>query len=399
MDQFGGKQFAERTAHRVIASDAKQLFHAGVPGLHSAFQIDGQYADVERFDDVFAEVLEASDFEGFLFQRGVQLGIVEGNGYVTGDGLHQLNVIARKEIAVHRFAKPQNGNGVLANAAGNKVIKIELLEGAANGLADVSGAAGRLEENRSTGKFLPRGCDEGEIQRLAKAHAHGTSQAHRAGILLIFNKNSQAVDEKRLRDAIHHGTQHGLEPDFIRQGAAEFDQRAAVVKAIAVEEAVQARLNTFAERLKEKRGDHDGDHAGDRAAALQREDLGDQGHECKVNGSDRRGSRGIGQAAFENDVHVHQAIADDGVTKTQGNQDQAERGELHPGLRSGVEGKGQDVQQRKRQAARQGAAGEPLQLLTKHAGARAAETEIKDHAGAQEAESQETQLKLIERHT
>ncbi len=38
LDQFGRQQFAERTAHRIIASHTDQLFHASVPGLHSAFQ-------------------------------------------------------------------------------------------------------------------------------------------------------------------------------------------------------------------------------------------------------------------------------------------------------------------------------------------------------------------------
>ena len=168
LNEFRRKQFAQRAAHGVVASHAKQLLHAGVPGFDGAFQVDGQHADVQRFHDVFAEVLEASDFEGFLLERAVKLGIVECDGNVARDGLHQFNVVAGKKIAVYGLAKPENGNGVLANAAGNEIIEIELFEGAANGFADVSGGARRLKEKRSTRKFLASRRDETEIQRLAR---------------------------------------------------------------------------------------------------------------------------------------------------------------------------------------------------------------------------------------
>jgi hypothetical protein len=68
-------------------------------------------------------------------------------------------------------------------------------------------------------------------------------------------------------------------------------------------------------------------------------------------------------ATLEDDVYVHQAIADDGVAEAKRNEHQAERGELHPGLRGSVEDVRQNVKHGERQTARQSSTSEPLQLL------------------------------------
>jgi hypothetical protein len=55
--------------------------------------------------------------------------------------------------------------------------------------------------------------------------------------------------------------QHRLQVHFVGERAAEFDQRAAVIEAVAIEEVVQPRLHPFAQRLKQEGGDDDGDDA------------------------------------------------------------------------------------------------------------------------------------------
>src|SRR5258708_2666674 len=83
----------------------------------------GEHADVEGFNDIFAKVLEAGDFESFLFERAVELRVVESDGDVAGNRLDQLDVIAGQKISVDRFAKAENRDGVLADTAGDKVVE------------------------------------------------------------------------------------------------------------------------------------------------------------------------------------------------------------------------------------------------------------------------------------
>ena len=98
-------------------------------------------------------------------------------------------------------------------------------------------------------------------------------------------KNRQAIHQQRLRNAVHHRTQHRLEAHFIGQRAAEFNQRAPVIQPVAIEKAIQPRLNPFAERLKQKRRDDDGDHAAHRPGRLRVEICADQRDQREVNRS------------------------------------------------------------------------------------------------------------------
>ncbi len=202
-----------------------------------------------------------------------------------------------------------------------------------------------------------------------------------------------------MRDAIHHRAKHGLQANFVCERTAKFNQRAAVVEAIAIEESVQPRLDAFAERLKEECGNHDGNHAAYGAGGLFVENLRDQRHQSEINRCHRGGRRRIRQAALENNVHIHQPIANDGVAKAQGDQHQAEGGKLHPRQGCGVKNVGNDVQQGEWQASRQRSASQPFQLLPQYAGARAPVTEIENQSGSQEVKTKEAEFQLIQFHS
>ena len=65
----------------------------------------------------------------------------------------------------------------------------------------------------------------------------------------------------------------GSKPDFVRERAAKFNQRAPVVQTVAVEETIEPSLNPFAEGLEKKCSDDDGDDAADGAVAGEWKDL------------------------------------------------------------------------------------------------------------------------------
>src|SRR6266567_895177 len=288
--QFFRQQRTELASDGFLARHAKKLLHARVPGFHQAFQINRQHPDVEGFHDILAEVLETSDLQGFLFERTVKLCVVEGHGKITG-------------------------NGMFADTAGDKVVEVELLERVPNGIADVSCRTGRLKKEPRAGKLGPGRLEESEIQRLGKAHAHRTGNAQLAGLHRVFHKNREAIDKQRLRDTVHDRAQHGVETHFVRQGASELNEGAAVIEAVTVEKAVQAPLNPCAERLKQKRGQDDSDHAADGAIRRRMENLSAQRDQGEIKCGDTGRCRGIRQAALKNNVHIHKSITNYGVAE------------------------------------------------------------------------------------
>ena len=114
--QIGRKHVLELAADGFVARHADQPLKLRIPGFHRAAEIHGQHADVQRFDDIFREILEPLDLRRFLFQGGVELGIVERDGQIAGDGEQQLDVLARQKVAVDRFPESQHGDRVVANA-------------------------------------------------------------------------------------------------------------------------------------------------------------------------------------------------------------------------------------------------------------------------------------------
>ena len=91
---------------------------------------------------------------------------------------------------------------------------------------------------------------------------------------------------------------------------------------------------------------------------------GDQGDDAEVGAKQQARGQRVGHAALEDQVGVHQPVADDGPTEGEGQKDDGEAGQIgEPAIRLPVEEIGNSVKERKRNDGQQSAAGEPLQLL------------------------------------
>src|SRR5260370_25229117 len=131
--QFIRQQGAELASNRFLARHSKELLHAGVPGLHDAVKVNGEHADVQGFNDVFAEILEAGDFECFLFERAVKLRVVQGDGNIAGNRLDQFDVVAGQKNSINYLSDTHYFHSLLTNTAGDKGGEGPLLERAAGG--------------------------------------------------------------------------------------------------------------------------------------------------------------------------------------------------------------------------------------------------------------------------
>src|SRR5580704_5725451 len=219
-----------------------------------------------------------------------------------------------------------------------------------------------------------------------------------AGIRGVFQEDGEAIDEKRLRDTIEDGGDEWLEANFVGERATEFDERAAVIEAVAIEKAVEASLNADAQRFDEESGDDNGDDGSGRARGETRtmSHFADDGDDGEVDSDDGRSSESIREAALEDDVYVHQAVADDGVAEAKRNQREREDADFHPRRGHTAEEERHDVEKQEWSDAGEGAAGDPLQLLAKDAARSAEVTRKENTSGEQEVGAEVCQFHLIE---
>ena len=98
--------------------------------------------------DIFREILQSLDLLCFLFEGRIELRVIQRDRDITRDGEEQFHIFSGQEIAVYRFAQPQNGDGVIADAARNEVMEVEMLDRAADRLAGFPRASAAIRKTR-----------------------------------------------------------------------------------------------------------------------------------------------------------------------------------------------------------------------------------------------------------
>ncbi len=165
-------------------------------------------------------------------------------------------------------------------------------------------------------------------------------------------KERHVLDGKRMHQPVANRAQHFIQIRLRSQFAREFDQRPPIVVAVLIEEVtVQLFLQPVADRLKDEGGEQDQPDDGGRAQIFGAGEREDQSVE---NPEHHQRSQRVNVALLENDVDVHQPVAQNRVSPRQRHQDQRQHRHLlvMPGKRSeqiwhGVDqGERHDAQQR-----------------------------------------------------
>ncbi len=112
-----GKDGAKCLADGLGAAEGVHGLHLRVPAFDAVVEVDGEDADVDGFDDVLVELLEALELADFLFQAGVEAGVLEGDADVAGQGFEQLDVFAGQEVAAQGAAQADDGDGAAGGLA------------------------------------------------------------------------------------------------------------------------------------------------------------------------------------------------------------------------------------------------------------------------------------------
>ena len=111
LDELRGKDGTKRLADGLSAAEGVHGLHLRVPAFDAVVEIEGQDADVDGFDDVLVELLEALELADLGFKAGVEAGVLEGDADVAGERLEQLDVFAGEEVAADGAAKADDGDG------------------------------------------------------------------------------------------------------------------------------------------------------------------------------------------------------------------------------------------------------------------------------------------------
>ena len=99
------------------------------------------------------------------------------------------------------------------------------------------------------------------------------------------------------------------------------------------------------------------------------DDLSGEGDDGEVEADEGGGREGVGDAALEDEVHVHEAVADDSPGEGERQEDQREADEVGDGGGDDEVGEeGDDVEEGEGDDRDEGSAGEPLELLALEGG-------------------------------
>jgi len=182
-----------------------------------------------------------------------------------------------------------------------------------------------------------------------------------AAAVLLRQEEGHVVHRERVQQPLADAAQRAVEIHLRSELAREAEQRAAVVEAVAVEDVpVELLLDPVAQRLEDQRRNQHQQHHGRRAEFVAaRERIDQQRHEAQH----RERGQQIDVALLEDDVDVHQPVAQDRVGP--GERDEAEKQHAQPHrLRRRHAGcKRQGVGKGEGHDAGESAVAEPLQLL------------------------------------
>ncbi len=107
----------ERLAEGFGAAEGVHGLHLRIPAFDAVVEVEGEDADVDGLDDVFVELLEPLELANFVFEAGVEAGVLEGDADVAGEGLEQLDVFAGEEVAADGAAEADDGDGAAGSGA------------------------------------------------------------------------------------------------------------------------------------------------------------------------------------------------------------------------------------------------------------------------------------------
>ena len=178
---------------------------------------------------------------------------------------------------------------------------------------------------------------------------HGVTRGF--GLVFACKKHCDAGNKQSLRQPFDDRIDEGPKVSLRVKGTTEIDQGLTVVEALLVEDAVHPCLDGSFERIEDEAGSDDGRQQTPDAEVWEpgMDKLCREGNHAKVEADQGCRRQRIGDAAFEDQVDIHQAVAHDRPRKGERKKDEREPDQVGEESRDrNVEQKRDDVEKSER---------------------------------------------------
>ncbi len=351
------------TPHGLRAGHAVEPLERRVPAQDAAVEPHDEQAVVERGDDVLAELPQPVQLVGLDAQFGVQPAVLERRGHLAGDAGEQGEVLAVERLAAVAASHGHHRDRPVVGHARHEVVDAALAPRRHLARGEAPHRERVLERHRvAVLEPPPDAADQRDVKVRGRREPLGADHVPPAAVGV--GQQRHALEAERRPHALHQAPPQPCRVEFTVEVAGEADQRPPVVVPVAVVRLVERRLDGVLDDGRQQhhhqRGQH-GNHGVGLVGAPQQH-LAGQLEDHGVDRRDRGDRHGVGDAPLDDDLDVHQAIADDGGGEGERDDAQREGQQLGVGKRVERQRERQDVEQHERQRAQRRAPHDPAQL-------------------------------------
>ncbi len=296
-------------------------------------------------------------------ELAIEPAVFDGGRRLTGDGRQQVHVFAGQRLAGLPPAEREHGVDAIIRDARHEVVDA--------GVAPELDFFGRETADRQRivephGVAIGQPAADAGRRRQPREHAVEARDAHGLEVPGLAGRHQRhAIDDERFLDPRDQPIGQPIEVEIAVEVARKRHQRAAVVVAIAIERAIDRRLHRLLDRLGQQQDDHRRQKR-DQPAMLVfslDEEAARRPQDEHVDCRDRREDGGVDEQALQDDLDVHQSVANDGRGKRQRNERERNRQQLHRERRlHAEEHERHRVAEREGQHTQRGAPDNPPQL-------------------------------------
>src|SRR5262245_14080361 len=123
-EQLQRYDFFDAAAHSFTSAAAGERFERFVPADDAPGVVFNHDTDIDRLDDVLAEVLETLILAGLLLKGPIQTRIFDRDADIVRYRLEQLEIFARQIIAILRTSERKVCDHPIFDPAWNEVVQI-----------------------------------------------------------------------------------------------------------------------------------------------------------------------------------------------------------------------------------------------------------------------------------
>ena len=335
-DERRVEQVCQRLADRGVVRHAVDPLEGGVPPEHSIFEVEHHQPVVQRLNDVLVELSDPVDLGRLDLELGVQPAVLDRRGHLSGHGREQSDVLTAQRLAAGLRAQRQHRDRPFFGDARHEVVD-PLGPPEVHVLVRVTAHRDRLVEHDGVPVDQPSPNARGPIQRWpvgGNACAAGAVRAeHPAGGIAGRSEHQhRVVEDQRLGDPSDQALGETVEVEIAVQVAGKPNERATIIVAVTVVDAVEHRLDGVLDRARHEHHDRRRQQGDDRVVAvgLAEKHFPGQKIQQEVDADHRRDRDGIDQPAFDDHLDVTQAIPHDRRCEGQRDEHQRNRREFEP---------------------------------------------------------------------